>query len=121
MLHTKLLTKTRITESKDTKNVTKATYLKIDQLVVVRDHHKGTFDPTYIFDLGVAGIINDSTVLLTAPDGKEKRCNIHYIKLVTTLEASASVFQQLKDGIQKDQGSAQPVHSYSLHFKAVKQ
>ena len=118
-LHAKLLMETRITEPTDTKKVTKATNLKIGQLVFVKDHHKGTFDPAYIFDHRVTAIINDSTVLLTTPDGKVKRCNIHYIRLVTALEISASAFQQLQDSIQKDQGSAQPSHSYNMHSNAV--
>ena len=106
-------------EPKDTKKVTKATDLKIDQLVLVKDHCKGTFDPTYIFDHRVAGIINDSTVWLTTPDDKEKWCSICHIKLVTALEASASAFQQFQNGIQKDPGSAQPSHLYNLCSKAV--
>ena len=91
-LHAKLLVETRMTEPIETRKVTKATHLKIGQLVFVKDHHKGTLDPSYIFDHRVAGIINDSTVLLTTLDGKEKRCNIHHIKLVTALEASTSAF-----------------------------
>ena len=31
-------------------------------------------------------ILNDSTVLLTTPHGKEKKCNIHHVKLVSSLE-----------------------------------
>ena len=120
-LNAKLLIEIRITEPKDTKNVTNVTNLKIGQLVFVKDHHKGTFDPTYIFDHRVAGIINDSTVLPTTLDGKEKRCSIHYIKPVTALEVSASAFQPFQDGIQKDQSSAQTGHSYNLCSKAVKQ
>ena len=98
-LHAKLLTETTITESKDTKKVTKVTELKVGQLVFVKDHYKGTFNPTYIFNHRVAGIRNDSTVLLTTPHGKGKRCNIHYIKLVTAQEASASAFHQFQDSI----------------------
>ena len=118
-LHTKLLLETRITEPVDTRKVTKAIDLKIGQLVSVKDHCKGTFNPSYIFDHRGACIINDSTVLLTIPDGKEKRCNIHHIKLVTALEVSASASQQLQDGIWKNPGRAQPSHSYNLHSKAV--
>ena len=69
-LHAKLLMETRIKEPIDTRKVTKATDLKIHQFVFVKDHHKGTFDPSYIFDHRVAGIINDSTVLHTTLDGK---------------------------------------------------
>ena len=115
-LHTKLLT-----EPKDTKKVTEATYLKMCQPVFMKDHFKGTLDPAYIFNHRVAGIINGSTVLLTTLDGKEKRCNIHYVKLVSALKVSASVVQQFQAGIQKNHGSAQTSHSCNLHSKAVKQ
>ena len=93
-LHAKLLTETSTTEPIETRKVTKATNLKIGQLLFVKDHHKGIFDPLYIFGHRVAGIINDSTVLPTTPDGKEKRCNTHHINVVTALEVSASACQQ---------------------------
>ena len=109
----------RTAEPIDNRKVTRGTNLKIGQLVFVKDHHKGTFEPSYTFDHRVAGIVNDSTVLLTTPDGKEKRCNIHHIKLVTALEASACAFQQFQDSIWKDPGSAQPSHYYNLHSKEV--
>ena len=86
--------KNRISEPIDNRKVTKASDLKIGQLVFVKDHHKGTFNPSYIFDHRVAGIVNDSTVVLTTLDGKERRCNIHHVKPATALQASASAFQQ---------------------------
>ena len=113
--HPKLLVETRITEPIDTRKVTMATDHKIGQCVLVIDHHKGIFGPSYIFDHRFAGIINDSTVLLTTLDGKEKRGNIYYIKLVTALEASASAFQQFQDSTQKNPGSAsQAIHTTAL-------
>ena len=75
-LHVKLLTENWVTEPTNKRSVTKASDLKIGQLVFVKNHHKGTFDPSYIYDYRVAGIVNDSTVVLTTLDGKEKRCNI---------------------------------------------
>ena len=59
---------TRTTDPKDNKKVSKATDIKIGQLVFVKDHCKGTLNPTYIFNHSVAGI-----VLLTTLDGKEKK------------------------------------------------
>ena len=118
-LHAKLLTENRISEPTDNRKVTKASDLKIGQLVFVKDHCKGTFYPSYLFDHRVAGIVNNSTVVLTTPDGKERRCNIHHIKLVTALQASASAFQQFQDSIQKDPGSTPPNPLYNQHLKAV--
>ena len=47
------------------KKITKASGLKVVQLVFVKDHQKGTFDPAYIFDHRVSGMINNSTDMLT--------------------------------------------------------
>ena len=90
----------------------------IGQLVFVKDHRKGTFDPLYIFDHRVAGVLNDSTVVLTTPDGKEKKCNIHHIKPITDLEVSTSAFNQFQDSIQKTPEMKPPAsHQYNLHAK----
>ena len=60
--------------------------LRIGQLVLIKNHQKGPFDPTYIYDHWVAGIPNESIVLLTTPDGREKKCNIHHVNLVSSLD-----------------------------------
>ena len=97
----------------ENKKITKASNLKIGHLVFIKDHHKGTFDTTYIFDHRVSGIINDTTVILTNPDGKEKKCNIHYIKPVTPAAAFTNAFDHFKDSIKKNPfDTAQ--HKYSL-------
>ena len=85
-LHSKLHTENRIAKPATNKKVTKASDLIIGQLVLVKNHHKGPFDPTYIYDHWVADIPNDSTVSLTAPDSKEKKCNIHDVKPVSSLD-----------------------------------
>ena len=85
-LHARLLEQNRIAEPATNKKITRASDLKIGQLVLVKNHHKGPFDPTYIYDHWVAEILNNSIVLLTTPDGKERKCNIHHVKLVSSLE-----------------------------------
>ena len=84
----------RITKPTNERKVTKASHLKVGQLVFVKDHCKGPFDPKYTFDHRVAAIVNESMLLLTNPDGKEKRCNIHHIKPMSVAESSAGAFQQ---------------------------
>ena len=113
-LHARLFMENRVTNPKDDRKVTRASYLKIGNLVFVENHQKGTFDPTFTFDHSVSSIVNESTVTLTTPDGKEKRCNIHHIKPLSALESSTRAFQQLQDSIQKDSGSTQPGHQYNL-------
>ena len=119
--HAKLLAENRSIKPAADMQVTKVSNLKVGQLVFVKEHQKGTFDPSYIFDQRAAGIVNDSTELLTIPDGKEKTCNIHHIKPTTALEASTSAFKQFQDSIQKNPGSTHPSHLYNLHSKAVSQ
>ena len=116
-LHAKLLMENRVTKLTDDRKVTRASDLKICQLVFVKNHQKGTFDPTYTFDHRVSGIVIESTVTLTTPDGKEKRCNTHHIKPVSALDLSASASQQFQDSIWKDLGSTHPGHQYSLHTR----
>ena len=105
----------RVTDLTDDRKVTKASDLKIGKLVFVKNHQKCTFDPTYTFDHRVSGIVNEGTVKLTTPGGREKRCNIHHIKPVSALESSASPFHQFQDSIWKDSGSTQQGHQYNLH------
>ena len=93
-LNAKLFVENRVTKPINYRKVTKASDLKEGQLVFVKDHHKGPFDPTYTFDHRIAAIVNKSMVLLTTPDGKEKRCNIHHIKLMSAVESSVDAFKQ---------------------------
>ena len=112
-LHVKFLEENRRTNPKENEKITKASNLKIGQLVFVKDHCKGTFDPTYISDHRVSGILNDSTVMLTTPDGKEKKCSIHHIKPITPVDTSINAFNQFQDRIKNTQcDTAQ--HQYNL-------
>ena len=99
-LHGKLFKENR-TDPEVKKKVTKASNLKIGQLILVKDHQKDTFDHTYIYDHRVLGILNDGTLVLTTPDGKERRCNIHYIKPMTPVDASTNAFNQFQDSTKK--------------------
>ena len=85
-LHAKLLAESRIAEPATNTKITRASDLKIDQLVHFKNHCKVPFNPTYIYNHWVAEILHDSTVLLTTMDGKEKKCNIHHVNLVSSLE-----------------------------------
>ena len=118
-LHAKILKDSRKTEPEQNKIITKVSDLKIDQLVFVKHHQKGTFNQSYVYDHSVAGILFDSTVVLTTPDAKEKRCNIHHFKPMTPLEASTNAFSQFQDSIRKSSASKQPAsHPYNLHSKS---
>ena len=126
-LHAKLLVENRSTKPAINKKVTKASDLKIGQLVLIKNHQTGPFDLTYIYDHCVAGIPNESTVLLTTPDGTERKCNIHHVMPVSSLDMTTSghssnvehptgTFQQFWDSIQQDTSNDGycPNHSYNL-------
>ena len=115
-LHTKLIKENRRTDPVENKKNTEATDLKIGQLVFVKDHQKGTFDPTYIYDHRISDILNDSTVVLNTPDGKERKCNIHHIKLMTPVDASTNAFNQFQNSIKKTPFNATH-HQYNLDLK----
>ena len=110
-LHGKLLEENRRVDPSENKKITKASDLKIGELVFVKDHHKGAFDPNYMFDHRVSGILNDSTVMLATPDGKEK-CNIHYIKPIMPVDSAANAFDLLQDSIKKN-----PYNTAQHHYK----
>ena len=109
-LHAKLLAESRVIKPTNDRKVTKASDLKLGQLVFVKDHHVGSFDPVYTFDHRVAAVVNKSTVVLNTPGRKENRCNIHNIKPMSTADA----LKQFWDSIQKNPVSMQQGHQYNL-------
>ena len=100
------------------KMVTRASDLKIGHLMLVKKYHKGPFDPTYIYNHRVAQILNYSMVLLTTLYGKDKKCNIHHVKLVSSLEVYVGsqaevpigVFTQFQDSINQNAKLPAPVN-----------
>ena len=65
-------------ERKPTRHVcNSSTKLKIGQPVMVKNHACHTFDPKYLLDYKVLKILNDSTLLLITPNGKEGKTNIN--------------------------------------------
>ena len=103
-----ILAENRIAKPATDKKVTNSSNLRLGQLVLVKNHCKDPFDSTYIYNHWVAGILNESTVLLTTPDGREKKCNVHHIKLVSSLdvyvgsqvEIPTGALPQFQDSIQ---------------------
>ena len=107
--------------------------------MLTKKHQKDPFDPTYIHDHWVVGIPNESTVLLTTPNGKEKKCDVHHVKPVSSLdmktidhslkvEIPTGAYQQFQDSIQQNTSTSVCVHSinhpnhlYKLQSKTKKQ
>ena len=53
---------------------------------MVKNHACHTFEPEYLLDYKVVKIINDSTLLLITPNGKERKTNINDVKYCSTTE-----------------------------------
>ena len=124
-LHTKLLAENRMAEPAAEKKIASSSDLKIGQLVLIKNHHRGPFDPPYIYDHWAAKVLNDSIVLVTTPDGKEKKCNIHHMKLASSLEVYVNsqvevligTFPKFQDSIKQNTistGTGNCQHSYNL-------
>ena len=92
-LHTKLLAENRVTKPINDRKVAKASGLKIGQLVFIKNIIRVLFTPHILFNHRVLAIVNESTVVLTTPDGRIKRCHIHHIKPMSASESSVSAFQ----------------------------
>ena len=94
----KLLAEIRMAEPITDKKIASALDLKIGQLVLVKNQCKSPFVPTYIDDHWVAKVLNKSTVLLATLDGKEKKCNIHHVKPVSSLEVHVGSQAEIPEG-----------------------
>ena len=80
----------------------KASDLKIEQLVLIKNHTASTFQPKYLADHRVIKIVNNSTVIMSSPDGKEKKCNIHHVKPISPATAFTSAFEEFQKSITKE-------------------
>ena len=84
-LHVDLLPDSR--QSKDPEEEGKfnnASDLEIGQLVLIKNDTASTFQTKYLVDHRVLKIVNDSTVTVSSLDGKDKKCNIHHVKAIST-------------------------------------
>ena len=80
----------------------KASDLKIVQLALIKNHTASTFQPKYLADCRVIKIVNDSTVIMSSPGGKEKKCNIHHVKPMSPTTAFTSAFEEFQKSITKE-------------------
>ena len=51
---------------------------EIDQPIMVKNHACHKFEPKCLLDYGMLKILNDNTLLLVTPNGKERKANINY-------------------------------------------
>ena len=93
----------------------KATDLKTGQLVLIKKNTGISFDPKYLVNHRVVQIVNESVVILQTPDGKEKRCNIHNLKPISTSQVFTLAFQDFQESVTCHKEEAeQAAHGYNL-------
>ena len=101
-LHAELLQDSR--EAKDPeegRKFNKASDLKIEQLVLIKNHTASTFQSKYLADHRVLDILNDSMVIISSPDRKEKKCNIHHVKPISPTTAFTSALEKFHKRVTK--------------------
>ena len=68
--------------------------LKEGQLVLMKNHNVRAFHPKYLAHYRIVKVMNKNTVIVTTPDGRERKCNIHHIKLISPAETFTSTFEE---------------------------
>ena len=110
--HTKNLQENRLLKNnmlERNKNF-KPHHFKAGQLIAVKNHLKGTFNPKFISDYWVLDTINEGTLLIQSPNGKTRKINVNDAKPVSAISATDNVLQDFKQ-LMLRKGST---HHYNL-------
>ena len=71
-------------------------------MFLIKNHIASTFQPKYLADHRVIKIVNNSKIIVSSPDGKEKKCNIHYVKAISPTTSFTSAFEEFQKSITKE-------------------
>ena len=88
----------------------KSHHFKVGEVITVKNHLKGTFDPKFISDYQVLDIINEHTLLIQSPNGKTRKINVNDAKPVSAISATDNVLQDFKQSMLRKGGT----HHYKL-------
>ena len=99
--HAKLLWELRQSEPETEKKYNSTRDLKEGQLVLMKDHNVRTFQPKDVTDYRVIKIINENTVIVRSPGGREIKCNIHHIKPISPTKTFTSTFEEFTKCIKE--------------------
>ena len=86
------------------------TDFEIGQAVMVTNHTHHTFKPKYLIDYRVLKILNESTLLLVTPTGREHKTKINDVKPCTILELIENVWKTFPNSIKRRHQN----HDYNL-------
>ena len=118
-LHAELLQDTRQYKYPgEEEKFNKASNSKIGQLVLIKNHTASTFQPKYLADHRVIKIVNDSTIIVASPDGKEKKCNIHHVKAISPTTTFTSAFEEFQKSIVKEGQKCIMVKKTHYHLRS---
>ena len=81
-------------------NHNNSTKCEIGQPVMVNNHTCHTFKPKYLLNYKVLKILNDSTLLLITPNGKERITNIYNVKKCSTTELVKNAWNSFLSSIK---------------------
>ena len=107
--HAKSLQENRLlkTDVLECNKIFESHLFKVGQLVTVKNHLKGMFDPKFISDHRILDIINECTLLIQSPDGKTRKININDTKPVPEISAADNALQDFKQSMLR-KGSTHP-------------
>ena len=60
----------------------------------MKNHNVRAFQSKYVANYRVIKIVNESTVIVASPDGRERKCNINHIKPMSPTETFTSTFEE---------------------------
>ena len=67
---------------------------------MVKNHACHTFEPNDLLDYKVLRMINDSTLLLITPNGKERKTNINDVKPCSTTELVENIWNSFLGSVR---------------------
>ena len=93
----------------------KSHHFKVGQLITVKNHLKGTFNPKFISDYRILNIINECTLLIQSPNGKMRKINVNDAKPVSAISATDNMLQDFKQPMLRKGRT----HHYNLHSSSM--
>ena len=92
----------RQSESETEKKHKSTKHCKEGQLVLIKNLNVRAFLPKYLADYRIIKVVNENTAKVVSPDGRERQCNIHHIKPISSAVAFTSTFVEFTECIKGD-------------------
>ena len=113
--HAKSLQENRLskTDTLECNKNFKSYNFKVGQLMTVKNHLKGTFNPKFISDYRILDIINKHTLLIQSPNGKTRK------KIMLMTQNQFQLFPQLTTIFKQSMLRKGSTHHYHLHSSST--